>query len=319
MSKSPFLESIRRDLRLRGYSIRTEKTYLHWIKRFILFHQRRHPAEMGAPEVRVFLTSLANDNGVSVNTQKIALNALAFLYRKFLGVELGPLDFKHARQHRRLPTVLTRAEVAAILSCMSGRNWLIFSLLYGSGLRIAECLRLRVKDIDFDTRALTIVSGKGGKDRKTLLSTTLMSELTRQMDTALSLQREDVARGVGPSLPFALGKKYPGAYRQPAWMFVFPSTGLCAHPVSGILCRHHLHDSVPRKALKVAVKQAGIVDKRVGCHTFRHSFATHLLEAGQDLRTVQELLGHTDVRTTQIYTHVIGKRFAGTSSPLDLL
>ncbi|MGQ7249907.1 phage integrase N-terminal SAM-like domain-containing protein [Halomonas sp. V046] len=186
MGKSPFLEAIRRDLRLRGYSMRTERTYLHWIKRYIFYHQRRHPAEMGGAEVRGFLTSLANDNGVSVNTQKTALNALAFLYHKILGVELGPLDFKHARQHRRLPTVLTRAEVAAILAQLSGRNWLIFSLLYGSGLRIAECLRLRVKDMDLEGGTLTVVSGKGGKDRKTLLSASLKPALIQQVEACLN-------------------------------------------------------------------------------------------------------------------------------------
>lgn len=318
--KSPFLLSISQDMRQKGYSLRTEKTYIHWIKRFILFHGKRHPNTMTGEEVRLFLSHLANAEQVATNTQKIALNALAFLYNQFLNKPLGELDFVPAAKPRHLPTVLSTAEVQAILNNTElPRNKVIFSLLYGAGLRITECLRLRVKDIDFNLGCIQVQDGKGNKHRTTLLPSKLIPELQILMQQAIEIQREDNAQGVGPSLPFALDKKYPTAYRQPAWMFIFPSLTLCAHPVLQKLCRHHLHDSVPRKALKLAIEKAGILNKRVSCHTFRHSFATHLLQAGRDIRTVQELLGHSDVATTQIYTHVLGQQFAGTSSPLDRL
>lgn len=317
MAASPFLNRVRRELRLRGYSIRTEKTYLHWIKRYIYFHRLAHPAELGAEHVKAFLSALANDHNVSVNTQKLALNALAFLYHKVLSIELGDLQFQHARQYRRLPSVLTVAEVGQILAQLDGRDRLIFSLLYGSGLRVSECLRLRVQDIDFDGCALTVRNGKGGKDRKTVLSRAVFAPLSDQIEVALAVQREDNKHGVGPSLPNALGKKLPQAFRHAAWMYIFPASALCNHPLTGALCRHHLHDTVPRKSLRMALARTSIRNKRVTCHTFRHSFVTHLLEAGRDIRTVQELMGHSDVRTTQIYTHVLGQQFAGTMSPLD--
>lgn len=318
--KSPFLSSISQDMRQKGYSLRTEKTYIHWIKRFILFHGKRHPLEMAGEEVRLFLSHLANAEQVATNTQKIALNALAFLYNQFLNKPLGELDFVPASKPRHLPTVLSTAEVQTILNNTElPRNKVIFSLLYGAGLRITECLRLRVKDIDFNLGCIQVQDGKGNKHRTTLLPTKLIPELQILIQQTIEIQRKDNAQGVGPSLPFALDKKYPTAYRQPAWMFIFPSLTLCAHPVLQKLCRHHLHDSVPRKALKLAVEKAGILNKRVSCHTFRHSFATHLLQAGRDIRTVQELLGHSDVATTQIYTHVLGQQFAGTASPLDRL
>lgn len=317
MNSSPFLNRIRQELRLRGYSLRTEKTYLQWIKRYIRFHHLTHPENMGPVEVRAFLSWLANEHNVAVNTQKTALNALAFLYHQVLNIELGELGFQHAKQHRRLPEVLSQEEVKLILDNLDNHYRLIFSLLYGSGLRITECLRLRVQDIGFNDSSITVRNGKGNKDRKTVLSRNLHPALHAQIERVLLIQQQDNQKGVGPSLPHALGKKYPNAFRHSAWMFVFPSVGLCQHPVTGVLCRHHLHDSVPRKALKTAVFKSGIQHKRISCHTFRHSFATHLLEAGRDIRTVQELLGHNDVRTTQIYTHVIGQHFAGTLSPLD--
>jgi len=319
MGRSPFLDHIRQEIRLRGYSMRTEKTYLHWIKRYIYFHRLTHPEQMGTQEVRAFLTWLSSEQHVSINTQKTALNALAFLYHKVLNIDLGDLDFQRARQYRRLPVVLTPSEVALILAQLDERNRLIFSLLYGSGLRITECLRLRVQDIGFTDNSITVRDGKGNKDRKTVLGKRLYLPLQAQIQQALKLQQKDNTRGYGPSLPNALGRKYPNAFRQHAWMFLFPSSGLCKHPITGEVCRHHLHDSVPRKALKAALEKANIRHKRVSCHTFRHSFATHLLEAGRDIRTVQELLGYSDVRTTQIYTHVIGQHFAGTRSPLDEL
>ncbi|GGC06222.1 integron integrase [Marinobacterium zhoushanense] len=319
MGRSPLLERVRSEMRLRGYSIRTEKTYLQWIKRYIHFHNLTHPAQMGADEVRAFLSWLANEQYVAINTQKTALNALAFLYHKVLSIELGDLDFQRAKRPRRLPSVLSTSEVASILAQLEERDHLIFALLYGSGLRITECLRLRIQDIGLEDACITVRDGKGNKDRKTLLSRKLIPAIQAQLTRAQLVQEADNRIGYGPSLPYALHKKYPNAYRQSGWMYLFPSSALSNHPISGRLCRHHLHDSVPRKALKLAVARAGIQHKRVSCHTFRHSFATHLLEAGRDIRTVQELLGHSDVKTTQIYTHVIGQHFAGTYSPLDAL
>jgi integron integrase len=317
MGKSAFLNEMSRFMRQQGMSLRTEKTYIHWVKRFIRFNKLVHPLDLSDADVTRFLSHLANDCNVAINTQKTALNGIAFLYNQFLKRPLGDLGFHYAKQGRRLPDVLSMQEVANILSFMRDRDRLIFSLLYGSGLRITECLRLRIKDIDFDRAALTVCDGKGNKDRKTILSKSLFSELEMLIQASIALQATDNEKGIGPSMPFSLGKKYPNAFRMPAWMFLFPSTGICRHPVTDEVCRHHLHDSVPRKALKAAVGKAKIVTKRVNCHTFRHSFATQLLSSGRDIRTVQELLGHSDVSTTQIYTHVLGEHFAGTQSPID--
>ena len=313
---SPFLDKIRRTMRLRGYAMRTEKTYLYWIKYYIRFHKRQHPAELGRSEVESFLTHLASDRHCSIGTQQIALNAISFLYNKYLEQPIGDLKFNYARQPRRLPTVLTAEEVNRILDRLEGVHKLVVELMYGSGLRSSEALAVRVQDFNFESLALTVREGKGRKDRTTLLSRHLVPALKQQIELALEKQTMDNVDGIGPSMPAALGRKYPAAYRMPGWMFVFPSTTRCNHPVTNKLCRHHLHQSVIRKAVKRAATQAGI-RKRVTCHTFRHSFATHLLEGGTDIRTVQELLGHTDVKTTQIYTHVVGQRYAGTLSPLD--
>lgn len=317
MSKSsPFLESIRKEIRLRGYSIRTEKTYLYWLRHFIIFSKYKHPSEMGAPEVKAFLSYLASERHVATNTQKIALNALAFVYNKALNKPLGELGFKLANRQRPLPIVLSVSEVRSILHNLSGVHHLAVSLMYGGGLRVSECLRLRVQDINFERLSLTVRDGKGNKDRVTLLSPTLVDALKSQMAYARIIQRKDNAEGVGPSLPNALGRKYPTAFQQFGWMFIFPSITLCNHPITNIICRHHLHTTVIRKALKRA-KQRTQIHKRISCHTFRHSFATHLLQSGTDIRTVQELLGHNDVKVTQIYTHVLGQHYAGTRSPLD--
>ena len=315
---SPFLNRIQEQMRMRGYSIRTEKTYLYWIKAFINFNKKRHPDTMGKEEIAEFLTAIANKRNVAINTQKIALNALVYLYQKHLNKELGNLGFPYASKQRQLPNVLSTAEIAQILDELSGRNRLINSLLYGSGLRISECLRLRIQDLDLARCALTVKDGKGHKDRQTILSQKCADELTIYIDAARAVQVKDNKNGIAPSLPHALERKYPNAIRQLGWMFLFPSLNISYNPYTGTQCRHHLHHSVIRKALGEAVKKTNII-KRVTCHTFRHSFATHLLQAGRDIRSVQELLGHNDVSTTQIYTHVLGQHFAGTTSPLDAL
>lgn len=316
MAGSPFIESLRAEIRVRGYSLRTEKTYIFWIKRFILFHDKRHPRDMGPEEIKAFLSWLAVSRHVAVNTQKVALNALVFLYQKVMHRQLGDLGFQPARKQRRLPVVLTPEEVFKIIDLLSDRNQLVIQMLYGSGLRISECLRLRVQDICFSSLAVTVKDGKGNKDRVTLLSRHLVAPLQEMVNLALAVQTTDNEQGLGPSLPDALGRKYPNAFRSQGWMYIFPSSTLCPHPLTGELCRHHLHDTVVRKALQTAVRASGI-RKKISCHTFRHSFATHLLQSGCDIRTVQELLGHNDLSTTQIYTHVIGQHFAGTTSPLD--
>ncbi|WP_067224015.1 integron integrase [Marinomonas gallaica] len=318
MSSSPFMNHLRSELRIRGYSMKTEKSYLYWIRYLIRFHQLKHPNQMGANEVRAFLSFLTTEQHVAINTQKSALNALAFLYNKVLEQLLGDLGFQHAKQGRRLPSVLSAPEIKSIINQIeSERDKLIFALLYGSGLRISECLRIRIQDLSLEQGSLVVRCSKGNKDRTTILSQKLEGLVSRQIETIKLIQQQDNDKGYGPSLPFALSKKYPNAFRQLSWMYLFPSTTLSPHPLTGELCRHHLHDSVPRKILKKAVQLSNIRTKRVNCHTFRHSFATHLLMAGRDIRTVQELLGHSDVSTTQIYTHVIGQHFAGTNSPLD--
>ena len=314
--KSPFLNSIRQMMRTRGYSIRTEKSYLFWIYSFIKFHKKKHPSEMAAPEVIAYLNYLANNRHVTANTQKVALNALSFLYNKYLEQPLNDLGFKLATKPPSLPTVLNISETALILNQLQGMHKLAVELMYGSGLRVSECLRLRIQDVDFFRKSITVRDGKGGKDRVTILSSNLVSSLKLQMREVIKLQKIDNKNDVGPSLPPALSRKYPHAFKTVGWMFFFPSYNLSKHPISGVLCRHHLHTSVIRKAIKRATISSNIT-KRVTCHTFRHSFATHLLESGTDIRTVQELLGHSDISTTQIYTHIIGKHYAGTQSPLD--
>lgn len=316
---SPFLDAVRANIRLRGYSIRTEKMDITWIKQFIYFINRQHPENVGADEVRAFLTSLATERNVAINTQKVALNALVFLYHKFLQRDLGDLGFSLATKQRHLPIVLSPNEIDQILEHLKPRDLLVIQLLYGSGLRVSECLRLRVQDIDFDRCAITVRNGKGNKDRQTLLSKSVVPALKEAIAVGVQVQEKDNLHNVGSSLPNALGKKYSNAHKSPGWAFVFPSSVWCEHPVTGVQCRHHLHQTVIRKALKKAVEKAGIFHKRVNCHTFRHSFATHLLEAGTDIRSVQELLGHNDVKTTQIYTHVLGQHYAGTLSPMDRL
>ena len=312
------LDRVRAALRARHYSRRTEKAYVHWIKRYIFFHGKRHPAEMGAAEVTAFLTALAVRDRVAASTQNQALNALLFLYREILGVELPWLDgLVRAKRPQHLPTVLTREEVRTVLEQLDRAPRLMALLLYGAGLRLLECCRLRIKDVDFATSQITIRDGKGSKDRVTMLPSAVKIDLARHVERARALHQRDLAAGAGwVELPWALGRKYPNAGREWAWQWVFPATRLYVDPSTGQRRRHHLHESVVQRAVREAVLKAGLA-KKATCHTFRHSFATHLLEDGHDIRTVQELLGHQDVSTTMIYTHVLNRGPAAVRSPAD--
>ena len=316
---SLFLQGLRDDIRQRGYSMATEKTYLLWIKRYIYFCDRRHPADVGPIKIKDYLTYLAVRLRVSVNTQKVVLNALVFLYQKHLRIPVGELGFTLARKQRSLPSVLTQNEVGRVIGKLRSTNKLVGLLMYGGGLRVGECIALRVHDINLERNSITVFNGKGYKDRQTLLAPSIVGSVRKQIAVAIKVQKKDNLRGLGCSMTPALTRKYPKAFMQPSWAYLFPSNNLCAHPLTGELCRHHKHQSTFRKALKTAVEAAEIFDKRVNSHTFRHSFATHLLESGSDIRTVQELLGHNDVSTTQIYTHVLGKHYAGTKSPVEFL
>jgi integron integrase len=309
---------VRRAIRARHYSPRTEKAYVRWIIRFILFHGKRHPAEMGSTEVEQFLSHLASVGKVSASTQNQALSALLFLYKEVLERELGLMsNLVWAKRAVRLPLVLSREEVAAILDRLHGTPWLMVALLYASGLRLLECCRLRVKDVDFDRNEITVRDGKGRKDRVTLLPRKLVEPLACHIERRRRLHQQDLDRGVGSvELPDALGVKYPGAAREWAWQWVFPATRFYLDRETGELRRHHLHESVIQRAMKEAVRAAGI-PKPASPHTMRHSFATHLLESGYDIRTIQELLGHRDVATTMIYTHVLNRGPRGVRSPFD--
>lgn len=316
--KPSLLQQVRHQIRLKHYSIRTEDAYLKIIKRFILFHQKRHPREMGVDEIRQYLTHLATAGQVSASTQNQALSALLFLYREVLNVELPFIDgIERAKRPVRVPTVLTRAEADKVLARLRGVHYLMASLLYGSGLRLMECVRLRVKDIDFGYKQVTIRDGKGEKDRRTVLPVKLIPALLRHLSQVRQTYQEDLRNGNGRVyLPYALERKYPNASAEWAWQWVFPSSNLSQDPRSGAVRRHHASEDMLQKAVKRAARQAGI-SKRVSCHTLRHSFATHMLESGYDLRTIQELLGHRSVETTQIYTHVLNRGGRGVRSPLD--
>lgn len=322
ISTSPaprLMNEVRRRLRLKHCSLRTEQAYTGWIRRFILANGKQHPRDLGAAEVERFLSWLAVEREVAASTQNQALSALLFLYREVLGVDLPWLQqVVRAKRPRRLPTVLSREEVSRLLAGMEGRPWLIASLLYGSGMRLMECLRLRVKDIDFSRGEILVREGKGGKDRRTVLPRALIEPLQREIDRARSLHGHDLAAGFGETrLPHALSRKYPRAGRDFAWQFVFASARRSRDPFDGRERRHHFDDAILARALRHARAFAGIT-KPVGAHTLRHSFATHLLEGGYDLRTIQELLGHKDVSTTQIYTHVLNRGGRGVLSPLDV-
>lgn len=320
MNKSPFLESVRQAIRTRHYSIRTEQAYIDWTRRFILFHNKKHPADMGESEIRQFLTYLACERNVSPSTQNQAFSALLFLYKKVLERELEPIvDVVRAKKTGKIPTVLDQQEVSKVLSQLTNEHWLIASLLYGAGLRLMECLRLRVMNLDFSKNIIEIHAGKGNKDRRTILPTNLVTPLKRHLEVVKMIHDRDLAEGSGcVYLPYALERKYPNACREWAWQYIFPARTRSIDPRTEIERRHHLDASTMQKAIRRAVVKAGIA-KKASCHTLRHSFATHLLEAGYDIRTVQELLGHADVSTTMIYTHVLNKPGVSVNSPLDVL
>ncbi|MCE1204904.1 MAG: integron integrase [Holophagaceae bacterium] len=309
---------VREAIRIRHYSLRTEDAYVDWARRFILFHGKRHPRELGAPEVQAFLSHLAVDRQVAASTQNQAKAALIFLYKEVLAVDLPWLaEVVHAKRQPRLPVVLTPAEVRVLLDQMEGVMGLVARLLYGTGMRLMEVLRLRVKDLDFAGRELVVREGKGGKDRMTVLPASLVAPLRVHLEQVRALHAADLAEGFGEvMLPDALASKYPGAARQWGWQWVFPSTLRSVDPRSGAVRRHHLHAESVQKAVRLAAR-AGELAKPVTPHVLRHSFATHLLGAGHDIRTVQELLGHADVETTMIYTHVLNRGGRGVLSPLD--
>lgn len=313
------IQRYRELLQARHYARRTVKAYEQWLRRFLRFHQLRHPRAMGSDEVNAFLTHLAVKEQVSASTQNQALAALLFLYRDLLERELELEGVVRARTHHRIPVVLSEAEVRAVRERLEGEPALVVGLLYGSGLRLMEALRLRVKDLDLQRREITVRDGKGGKDRLTVLPQSLVPALREHLSRVRSLHQSDLAAGWGRVLmPFALARKYPNASREWAWQWVFPQQNRWRDGASGNQGRHHLDPSVVQKAVKRAVMEAGVT-KQASCHTFRHSFATHLLERGQDIRTIQELLGHKDVSTTMIYTHVLNRGPLGVRSPADLV
>jgi len=319
-SRPRLLEQVREALRSRHYSKRTEATYIQWIRRFIFFHQMRHPSGMAEAEVNQFLTHLAVKEKVSASTQNQALSALLFLYRYVLAHEFGQLgEVIRARKSKRLPVVFTRAEVRAVLSKLKGEQRLIGVLMYGTGMRLMECLRLRVKDIDFGLGEVTIREGKGDKDRRTMLPEKLTAPLQQHLERVKNIHALDLHAGFGRvPLPYALNRKYPNASTDWRWQFIFPQMKRWVDPQTCEQGRHHVDASIIQKAIKNAVRAAGI-DKPATSHTLRHSFATHLLEDGYDIRTIQELLGHKDVSTTMIYTHVLNRGGRGVKSPADSL
>ena len=318
--KPKLLDQVRHAIRIRHYSLRTEEAYVQWIKRFILFHNKRHAREMGPAEVTQFLSDLAVNRHVAASTQNQALSAILFLYQAVLKQEIGwVVDVVRAKKPRTLPVVLTREEVKSVLSHLFGSTWLMVNLLYGSGLRLMECIRLRVKDVDFAYNQIVVRDGKGNKDRITMLPLNVKTPLQRHLQDVKRLHERDLKEGCGNVyLPYALERKYPYANREWPWQYVFPAAKRSIDPRAGIERRHHVNKLVLQRAVKEAMRKAGI-PKAASCHTFRHSFATHVLEAGYDIRTVQELLGHKDVSTTMIYTHVLNRGGRGVQSPVDLL
>lgn len=318
-SAPKLLDQVRAKIRLKHYSIRTEEAYAEWVKRYVLFHGKRHPRDLGAAEVEAFLSHLAVERRVSASTQNQAKSALLFLYKEVLGMDLPWLGkVEQAKTPKRLPVVLTANEVRAVLSELEGTVSLVAGLLYGSGLRLLEALRLRVKDLDFERREILVRDGKGAKDRVTMLPSSSIEPLRLHLEQVKALHEKDLGAGFGcVYLPFALERKYPGACREWGWQYIFPAATRGEDPRSGMERRHHLYEKTIQRAIKGAVARAGIV-KLATPHTLRHSFATHLLQSGYDIRTVQELLGHSDVSTTMIYTHVLNRGGKGVTSPLDM-
>lgn len=318
MSSTRLLDQVRATARLRHLSLKTEKAYVQQIKRFIIFHGKKHPNEMNENHIRAYLSHLAVEKNVAASTQNVALAAVLFLYRDVLKTKLDRIEeVERARISRHMPVVLTRSEVTAVLQNLSGVSYLAAALMYGSGLRLMECLRLRVKDLDFSYNQVIVRSGKGNKDRVTPLPTKLKEPLRRQLMKVKVIHQQDLQEGFGEvALPYAMERKLPGAPRDWAWQYLFPAGKRSVDPRTGAQRRHHLHESLIQKAESSAMKKA-IVSKRGTCHSLRHSFATHLLEDGHDIRTIQELLGHKDVRTTMIYTHALNRGGRGVRSPLD--
>ena len=314
------LDRVRDAIRTRHYSRRTEEAYVYWIRKYIVFHDKKHPSLMGATEISAFLTSLAVRQRVSASSQNQALSAMLFLYRHVLVIDPGPIEqVPRARTPIRVPVVLSRDEIKGIMDHLTGTMWIIVILLYGAGLRIQDCLELRVKDIDFDRNQIVVRRGKGQKDRLTMLPVVVRERLQAHLEEVKRQHERDLALGVGRAvLPFALDRKYPRASTDWAWQFVFPASRICRDPQWGPPSRYHLHETVVQKAVTEAVRRAGLT-KRASAHSFRHSFATHLLEDGYDIRTVQELLGHADVSTTMIYLHVLNRGAMGVRSPVDRL
>jgi integron integrase len=315
---SQLLDQVRNQIRILHYSIRTEEAYINWIKQFIIFHNKRHPDELGAAEISRFLSYLASERNVAASTQNQALSALLFLYREVLDKPIDWIDdVERAKKARRLPVVFNKAEAKAVLRHLRGEMWLMASLLYGSGLRLMEAIRLRVKDVDFSTSEIIVREGKGNKDRVTVLPKPVIYPLEQHLSRVKSIHEMDIREGYGRVyLPFALARKYPNANREWCWQYVFPASKRSVDPRSGQIQRHHIAESALQKAVKAAIRRAGI-NKPGSCHTLRHSFATHMLESGYDLRTIQELLGHHSVETTQIYTHVLNRGGRGVKSPLE--
>ncbi len=317
--KPRLLEQVRNKIRFKHYSIRTEQAYLDWIRRFIFFHNKQHPADMAEAEVEAFLTHLAVERNVASSTQNQAFSALLFLYKEVLGIELVNLKATRSKTPERLPVVLTQSEIKSLFAYLDGTHHLMASLLYGAGLRLMECVRLRVKDIDFGYEQLTVRNGKGDKDRVTMLPHSVINPLRENLEKTQLIHQDDLSEGFGDVyLPFALQRKYLNASKEWGWQYVFPARKRSIDPRSGIHRRHHINEQSLQRAVKKAVVNSHI-SKPASCHTFRHSFATHLLEAGYDIRTVQELMGHSDVSTTMIYTHVLNKGGKGVNSPLDQL
>lgn len=315
---SKLLDNVRSVMRVRHYSYETEKRYIYWIRQYIFFHNVRHPAEMGAAEIEAFLSHLAVEKTVSASTQNQALAALLFLYREVLSVEIPWLDkFTPAKKSSRVPVVLTKEEVKSVLGELKGTNWIIANLLYGSGLRLMEALRLRVKDLDFGYRQITVRDGKGGNDRFTVIPTKLIEPLQKQLETVKKLHEKDLRLGLGRvEMPFALARKYPNAESEFCWQYVFPSKSLSKDPRTGKTGRHHVSPASLQKPFKEIMRKSRI-NKTASPHTLRHSFATHLLQDGYDIRTIQELLGHKELTTTMIYTHVLNQHRLGVRSPAD--